>query len=76
MTILVFYSSITQIIRQQKLNTNAKLNKKDKFNRYAIDDDKNAKYNPNIELNKQAKQRGISIIIIFIVESVVVKSNK
>ena len=49
MTILVFYSSITQIIRQQKLNTNAKLNKKDKFNRYAIDDDKNAKYNPNIE---------------------------
>ena len=49
-------------MRQQKLITNAKLNKKDKFNKYAIDNNKNAKYNTNTELNKKAKTtRRISI---------------
>lgn len=62
MAILFLYFSITQIIRQQKLITNAKLNKKDKFNKYAIDNNKNAKYNTNTELNKKAKTtRRISI---------------
>lgn len=62
MAILFLYFSITQIIRQQKLITNAKLNKKDKFNKYAIDNNKNAKYNTNTELNKKVKTtRRISI---------------
>ena len=37
------------------IQLNAKLNKKDKFNKYAIDNNKNAKYNTNTELNKKAK---------------------
>lgn len=49
-------------MRQQKLITNAKLNKKDKFNKHAIYNNKNAKYNTNTELNKKAKTtRRISI---------------
>ena len=54
-SVFFIYSSIIQIIQQQKLIINAKLNKKDKFNKYVADNNGNVKYNMNTELNKKAK---------------------
>ncbi len=54
-SVFLLYSSIIQIIQQQKLIRNAKFNKKDKFNKYAIDNSRNVKYTTYTRFNKNAK---------------------